>query len=318
MKNSFRLINFPISFFSPVLGFAGLSLAVLKSEQLLNFPHSISLSLIGFTIALFIAISVVYFIKLIYHRQEIVKEFHHPVKISFFPLIAKIFLILSVIFLQLNMDISMWLWMVGLVLNVLFGFSVLSAWISHTHFKIEHLSPAWFIPVVGNVIVPIAGVQHGYTEISWFFFSAGLVWMFLLTTIIFNRIIFHDPLPGKLLPTLFILFAAPAISFIAYHKLTNQFDGVARILYYFALFLFILVFTQWRKFSKIEFYLSWWAFTFPLAAFILATILMFHITELFFFKALVVTTLLMLAGIIIFLSVLTIKAMSRKEICVEE
>jgi tellurite resistance protein len=34
----------------------------------------------------------------------------------------------------------------------------------------------------------------------------------MLLTLVFNRIIFHDPLPGKLQPTLVILIAPPAVA----------------------------------------------------------------------------------------------------------
>ena len=40
----------------------------------------------------------------------------------------------------------------------------------------------WFIPVVGNIIVPIAGVDDAPAEVSWFFFSFGLIfWIALFT-----------------------------------------------------------------------------------------------------------------------------------------
>jgi len=313
-----RLQNFPISFFAPALGLAGLALAVLKSEQLFHLPRGLTVVLIGLAIAVFVVVGVIYLIKLILHRESVREEYVHPVKINFFPLIAKVLLVLSVVFLGLNVGASRWLWGAGLILNLVFGISILGAWISHEHFRIQHLSPAWLIPVVGNIIVPIAGVQHANPEISWFFFAVGVGWMVILTTVIFNRLLFHDPLPEKLIPTLFILFAAPAIAFISYYKLTESFDAFARILYYFALFVFILVFAQWRRLLKIRFYLSWWAYSFPLAAFTLATVLMFHVTGASFFRILAGGVLAVLAVLVAVLIVLTARAISGREICLEE
>ncbi len=313
-----RLQNFPISFFAPALGLAGLSLTVFKSEQLFHLPRGLTISLVGLALAVFALVGVAYLSKLILHRKSVREEFQHPVRINFFPLIAKTLLVLSVVFLGLNMGVSRWLWGAGVVLNLVFGLSILSAWISHEHFRIHHLSPAWFIPVVGNIIIPIAGVEHANPEISWFFFSIGLVWMVMLTTIIFYRLIFHDPLPEKLVPTLFILFAAPAIAFIAYYKLTGSFDAFARILYYFAMFVFVLVLVQWRRFLSIRFYLSWWAYSFPLAAFALASILMFHITETELFRVLAGVVLTALSGLVVALIVLTVRAIRCREICIEE
>ncbi len=319
MTHQLRLKHFPISFFAPVLGFAGFSLALLKTESLVPFlPHTVSLGFIGFTILLYITMLVFYGFKLIMFRQDVIEEYHHPIKINFFPLIAKVPLVLSVAFLQLNMSVSKGLWIAGVVLTLIFGFSIINAWVTHKHFKIHHLSPAWFIPVVGNIIVPIAGVQHAHPEISWFFFTIGTIWMIMLTTIIFYRLIFHDPLPDKLLPTLFILFAAPAIGFIAYNKLTGEFDVFARILYYSALFLFFFIFMQGKNFIKINFFLSWWAYTFPLAAFVLASILMSHVTHYIIFKVIALAALVVLILIIAILLIKTFKAIGRKEICIEE
>ena len=152
MKNNLRLKNFPISFFAPVLGFSGFSLALLKSEELTSLPHMISMIMIYFTIALFIIISAIYLLKIIIFPKDVQKEFFHPIKINFFPLIAKIFLVFSIIFLTLNWSISKEIWIIGVILQSIFTLIILRTWILHDLFQIKHVSPAWFIPVVGNYI----------------------------------------------------------------------------------------------------------------------------------------------------------------------
>lgn len=318
MKTKLRLKNFPISFFAPILGLAGFSLGMQKTESLFSLPSSITIATLSVTIFLFVFISLLYFLKILFFSKEVKKEYQHPIKINFFPLFSKIFLVLSIIFLDISMVTSKWLWLIGLIINAIFSISILGEWISREHFKIKHMSPAWFIPVVGNLIVPIAGVQHMNSEISWFFFAIGITWMAILTTIIIYRLVFHEPLMQKLLPTLFILFAAPAIAFISYYKLTGDFDSFAHILYYFATFLFILIISKWRLFLKIDFYLSWWAYTFPLAAFFLSTALVYHITEIALFKFFGLGLISILSIFIFALGFKTIKAISNKQICVED
>lgn len=319
MNKKRNIKEFPISFFAPVLGFAGFALALQKLSTLFpNISPILSLIFLGITIILFMSIGIVYIVKWIRFPKEVSKEYNHPIKINFFPLIAKILLVLSVTFLSLDLSISKYLWIAGVVLNTLFCFAILGEWISKEHFRIHHISPAWFIPVVGNLIVPIAGVQHFSIEISWFFFSVGIVWMFILTTIVLYRLIFHDPLPKKLLPTLFILFAAPAIAFIAYMKLTGSFDAFAHILYYFALFLLFLIGSQWRLFRKIKFYLSWWAYTFPLAAMSLGTVQFYHASGIEFFRYGVLGVVLVLALFIGVLCMETFKSIANHEVCIEE
>ncbi len=42
-------------------------------------------------------------------------------------------------------------------------------------------TPAWFIPVIGNLVVPLAGTAHAPVDISWFFFGGGLLYWLALT-----------------------------------------------------------------------------------------------------------------------------------------
>ena len=286
--------------------------------MILNFPSNVYIYLLRFTIIVFLVVSFFYIAKVIKYPQAVKDEFFHPVKINFFPLLAKIFLVFSILYLNIDMFYSKSFWIVGVVLQFVFSIVILSMWIRHSKFEMHHLNPSWFIPIVGNVMVPIAGVQHGFVELSWFFFSIGIVMWLTLFIIVFNRIIFHNPIPDKLIPTFFILFAPPAIAFISYMKLTESLDASARILYYIALFLMMLVFSQFKMFLKIKFYLSWWAYSFPMAAIVLATMLMYAETGFFFFSVLSFFLLILFSVIIVFLIYKTSKAIMNNEICVEE
>jgi len=313
-----RLTNFSISFLAIVLGLIGFTLALQKAEMILHIPVTLSIYLLYFTSVIFLIISLVYIAKIIKYPKVVKEEFFHPIKINFFPILAKILLIFSIIFLNINMSVSKGFWITGTILQFVFSIVILSIWIRQSKFEFQHLSPAWFIPIVGNVMIPIAGVAHGYYELSWFFFSVGIVMWLALFVIVLNRIIFHNPIPDKLIPTFFILFAPPAIAFIAYVKLVDGIDPMARILYYIALFLLMLVFAQVKMFSRIKFYLSWWAYSFPMAAISIATMFIYHETGFLFYKILSFLLLGMLSLIIVFLTYKTIKAIMNREICVTE
>jgi nitric oxide reductase large subunit len=64
----------------------------------------------------------------------------------------------------------------------------------------------------------------------------------VLFIIIFYRITFHQRLAEKLIPTLFIMIAPPALGFISYIRLTGTYDMVARLLLNVALFLVQTIF----------------------------------------------------------------------------
>jgi tellurite resistance protein len=314
-----RLCNFHITFFAIVLGMAGFTLAVQRAGALLPVLHPASTALLYVTAALFVLVSVLYVYKGAVCPGAIRKELNHPVKINFFPLVAKILLVLSIVMLERNMAVSFYAWTVGTALQFIASIFVISEWIQHDRFKIEHMTPGWFIPIVGSIIVPIAGVRHGFPELSWFFFSVGLVFWLILLVIVLYRMFFHAPIAERLMPTLFILFAPPAIGFIAYVRLTGGgLDGFGRLLYYFALFMFFLVLYQLPRLMKINFYLSWWAYSFPLAAKTLASFLMLSLVPGPFFSFVAWFELLFLTLIIVILIVRTIRAVSRGEICVAD
>lgn len=319
-----RLRNFPISFFSIILGLAGTTIAFQRSEHIIGLPFALSGILLPITLSLFAIIAIIYTIKTIRFPDAIKHEFAHPIKINFFPTISISLLLFSVVFLEVNPVVSRYLWIIGTIIHTFFTIGILSVWMQHTMFQIQHSNPSWFIPVVGNIIIPIAGVEHMPSDISWFFFSIGIVFWIVLFTIFFNRIIFHTPLADRMLPTLFIMVAPPAIGFISYVKLMGHevsgfgLDAFARTLYYFALFLFILLVAQYRQFFKIKFFISWWAYSFPIAGITIASVLMFSKTKVLFYQGLSYVLLSFLSLLVLLLLFKTTQAILRHEICVEE
>lgn len=308
-STSSKLQHFPIAFFAMIMGTTGLTLAWQKAAEVLQLPLLVSQVLLVLVACLFLAVSLGYVIKILRFPEMSLKEFHHPIKISFFPAFSISVLLFSVATLQVSTDLSLYLWVAGCIMHLGFTLHVITQWIHHPKFQIQHSTPAWFIPVVGNIIVPITGTEHGFYEISWFFFSIGIVYWIILKTLIFNRVLFHDPLPEKLLPTLFILIAPPAVGFISYTKLNGgEIDAFARILFYSAMFLVLLLFTQLERFRRIPFFLSWWAYSFPLAASSIAIQTMYHKTGYGFLEILSWISLTVASLVITFLLFKTFKA----------
>ncbi|MFQ3634089.1 SLAC1 anion channel family protein [Roseiflexus sp.] len=319
-----QLQYFPISFFAATLGLTGTTIAFQRAERLLELPFAISNILLVVSLAVFLAIATLYALKAARYRDAVRREFDHPIKINFFPTISISLLLFSIAFLRLNSDVSRTFWVAGVVVHLLFTVTILSAWMQRSTLQIQHINPSWFIPMVGNIIVPITGVEHASVEISWFFFSIGLIFWLALFILFLHRMFFHNSLPERLAPTLFIMIAPPAIGFISYLRLMEhemsgfELDGFARILYYFALFIFVVVLVQYRQFVRIPFYLSWWAYSFPMAAISIATVLMASKTGMPFFQGLAYVLLIVLAAVITLLLVRTIAAIVQRKICVEE
>ena len=315
MQSQSRLQYFPVSFFAMIMGLAGLSIAWEKAQTTLNLPLHLDLALAPFTGLVFAILLTAYGIKLWRFPKAVRQELQHPVKLNFFPTLSISLVLLSIATLQMAPGLAHLLWLAGTSLHLIFTLYVMNVWIHHEKFEIHHMNPAWFIPLVGNVLIPISGSTLGYGELSWFFFSIGMTFWLVLMSIIFNRVFFHTPLDDRMMPTLFILIAPPAVGFISYIRLTGGLDAFAHVLYYSGLFLTLLLLTQFRRFAKLSFALSWWAYSFPLAAITIATLTMFELTGNKGFVVIGWSLLSLLTLVVVFLLYRTLKAVGAGKIC---
>ncbi len=199
-----RLQNFPVAWFAVTMGLAGYALAWSRTEKTFSLDVSFSPWLLGLSLAVFLVLTLIYAAKAAKHPAAVLAEVRHPVKLAFVPTFSIGLILLSIGYLHTAPVTSLWLWSAGSALHLLITLYVLSSWIHHDKYEIAHLNPAWFIPVVGNILVPVAGVQHASSELSWFFFSIGLFFWPVLTAILFYRLIFHGSLAERFMPTLFM------------------------------------------------------------------------------------------------------------------
>lgn len=313
-----RLAHLPVSIFSTVMGLTGLAIAWQRAHLALGAPAFVWQGIAGLTTALFLGLLAFYGFKVLRFPSAVAGEWKHPVRVNFFPTISICMLLLGILWLEAVPAVSLGLWVVGTTIHLAFTFAILSSWMHHTHYDIKHANPAWFIPVVGNLFVPICGVRFAPPELSWFFFSIGMIFWIVLMTIVFYRIFFHEPIPARLLPTLFILLAPPAVGFIAYGSLVPQLDGFGRLLYYAALFLTLLLGSNVLRFIRGGFFISTWAYTFPLAAMTIASFSMAKRSGLDIFHWVAAALLIIVSLVVVVVITKTLSAVGRHAICVPE
>ena len=312
-----RLQFFPIMMFATIMGLGGLTLVYERLNAIFSFPNYLALFMLGISTFLFFLVLIFYILKLIKYKDEVIKEFSHPIRVNFFAAFSISMLILSIDYRHYYTNVSELFFIFGAIFHIFFTYYTIRFWINN-NLEMQHSNPAWFIPIVGNLIVPIAGKGFVDDSILYFYFSIGIFFLIILFSIILNRIIFHNQFAPKFMPTLFILIAPPSIGFISYIKLTGSLDFFAQILFNLGLFFTILVFVMYKNFVKIKFFISWWAFTFPMAAVTLSTILMYELTQkgiysIFSYVLTFITTI-----IVLLVAIQTIKHMMKKEICIME
>ncbi|MBO1923416.1 MULTISPECIES: SLAC1 anion channel family protein [Thiomicrorhabdus] len=309
----------PASFFGMIMGVTGLSIAFLHLSKSVPSFSSVATYNVAIAVILMVILGLAYLFKVVRFFPEVKAEMKHPIKMNFIPAISISLLLLSIAFYALGLSgISKWLWVIGAVSQISLTYWVLYNWVHHDFFTPEHSNPAWFIPIVGNIIVPIAGVHHAPLELNWFFFSVGLVFWIVVKSVLVNRIIFHAPMQERLIPTLFIFIAPPAVGFISYLALNDQqLNQFAMILYFFGLAMTALMLVSIHKFAKLPFALSWWAFTFPVAAIVIASYVMAAQTGHGTYQYIGYVLHALLTVLILYLVYKTLMAVKHRKICVD-
>jgi tellurite resistance protein len=147
----------------------------------------------------------------------------------------------------------------------------LLAWLVNGWFRgglaLEMISPVWFIPVVGNIVVPIGAMASGEVMLAWFGFSIGIVLWLMLLPVVFFRLIHGKPMPNELESTQLVLVAPPAIGSVSWSLLAGDQAVIpGAVLLSVAFFLLLALIPMVVRVVSRPFVPANWAFGFPLAA----------------------------------------------------
>lgn len=257
------------------MGVAGLGISWRISSTVLGTNPIIGEVLVALSFAIFLVMALLFILKTVRVPASITSSFTDSSKLVFFPLIPLSGLLLSIGARPYSVEFSTWLWLFSAPFNLYFAVVLTGRWIFN-HQERTNISPAWLFPIVGNAVVPIAGVPLGYADICWLFFSVGgVLWVFVFAAL-FHRMIFEDFLPPQLMPSLLIVLSPPAILFIALYELKEgEIDTLSYALIYTSLFLFAVFLPHWRRLVLVPVSVTLWSLTFPLTALTIATLLFY-------------------------------------------
>lgn len=263
--------------------------------SLAPFADILSLIFAVFAVVAFVALGVAYSIKIMTSFESCKQEFLSPITRPFFGTICISLLLLPFALQRLGIPeiISLIIWILGAVLMLIFSVHIVQFWICHK-FELAHITPAWIIPVVGLLDLPLALPLFSHIQalpdlgffITIFCMAVGFSFTIVLCTLIFARIVFFAKLPDKLMPTLVVLLApfgagvSTHAAFVAMQALMMKLDShvfaidsMPYILFLLGLFLLLALLPQIVQVRKCcPFRISWWAISFPLAAMCIASI----------------------------------------------
>jgi len=274
-------------------------------SQYISFLKVVGVGLFYFNVALFFILLIPWILRWLLYRKNALADLEHPILSNFYATIAIGMLVLSSNFIVIGKNILAGeiFWFIGAALTIFFGLVTPFIMFKGEHVAIEHINPSWFIPPVGLIVIPIAGSliinQHiGFIKelilfLNYFGWGAGFFLYIALFAICLNRFILHRPLPNTLASTVWINLGPIGAGTIALINLVNNstfitmkepFFGFGLIFWGFGIWwvLMALIMTfHYRKKWGLPYALSWWAFTFPLGAYVVAShsvATIFHLT----------------------------------------
>ena len=259
----------PVGLFGSVMGLTGLSVAWRLAQARCGVPAWAADGMAVAAVAAFILMTCGYLLKLATAPHAVLAEFRHPIAGNLFGTILISLLLLPIILAPFNLLAGQIMWGVGAVGMVVFAWLIVSRWMSDGQL-IAHATPAWIIPVVGLLDVPLALPGLGLPpmhDVMVLGLAVGLFFAIPLFTLILSRLVFEPPMPDALQPSLLILVAPFAVGFSTYVTTTGQIDLFAQSLYMLTLFMLAVLLNRLRNLAQCcPFRVSWWAVSFPLAA----------------------------------------------------
>ena len=267
--------------YAAVMGLSGLSLAWHRAVPLMGEPAGHMAWGVGLLAAgVFGLLALATLLRGWRHAEAWSEDCRHPVRHTFIATLPVSVILLATLAVALRGPsiATLWLWRAGALAQLGVTLWVLARWWRgngpgglkdgvHQPPGLVWASatPALLMPIVGNVLVPLAGVPLGQAEWSAAQFGIGLLFWPVVMGLIVVRIALQGLWPERLLPSAYIFIAPPAVIGTSALQLGAP-ALVVWALWGMALFSLLWVATLTRRIAALPFGLPHWGMGFPLAA----------------------------------------------------
>ncbi len=254
--------------FVPVMGLCGLTLAWAQAASHLGEPGLDLARLIGVLAGLvFVAVLSLSLWRVQRWPQVLRLEWMHPVRYVFYAAAPVSLILLATVGSTLTGVAPHWdlLWQLGAALQALLTLAVFWRWQRMPSARWMGVTPALLIPVVGNVLVPLAGVRLGHADWAWMQAGVGAALWPLVLVLLVLRVRRLGWWPERMRASVFVLLAPPSV--IGLDLMVAQAALPALLCWALGLVFLLWALSQLPRCFAQPFGMPMWSLSFPLAAF---------------------------------------------------
>jgi len=316
-KNVNLIKNFSPAWFAMVMGTGGLANVLHTFGKTLPAANTTAVFLWGLNSLLFVLLLFPWLIRWFTYKEQVMADLKHPLTSNFFITMPAGCIILGSNFLLIGEPylspafltaLGLTLYIIGAVLA--FTFAVIGFYnlVSAEEVGPDPINFAWLMMPVVNIVVPLLGnllvkalaplnaqAAQLINLLDIMFYGIGIILFFIMATIVFNRLIMHRLPPAMAAPTFWVLLGPIGVGTVSILGLAdtshalgllNAVDGIkylGLLLWGFGFWAFVFSLSLTIKYLKsggIPFSLSWWAFLFPMAAYTLATLMVYDYSKI--------------------------------------
>jgi C4-dicarboxylate transporter/malic acid transport protein len=320
------------------MGLGALSVALKISGNFLDWSvfGSLALAFTVLTGVLTAVFTVPWLLRFLKYPGQIRKDLSHPIRSQFFPTMPISLILVGIglqrtftVFPGLVQQASIGLFFLGSAGIFSFGVALSKILFTNTNIETKHGVFAWFIPPVSHIIVPVlgfmllsSGLSGVLADAVYLISLSGLgigTFMFLfLTPVILHRYAYEDLPDTELAPTFLIGIAPTAVLIITAENMIKLAETgfihvgetiipvlelLIGLMWGFSAWWFLLtaaIVVHYIRTDEHPFEFTWWAYTFPLGAFAIATGITSKTFQITALETVTATLTLLLAGVITF------------------